>query len=114
MVDISNIDTDAVISTKTTVINIEINKCIQLTYLKEGRAKRTYVYGLEHFITDQKKIKQYVKSLQVDLATSLVENEDGEGRKRFGFNGKHGQKIKEKLMTDLKIGSDKIECNQIS
>lgn len=112
MVDISNISVDKFINNKNNQI-IEASRTIELTYIKIKKAKRTYIYGLEYFITDQKKLLAFVKSLQSELATGMVNDEDDTGRKRFGFNGKHGEEIKNKLIS-LGIPSEKIECGQIS
>lgn len=114
MVDISDINIDNAISAKnTTVINIEGDKRIELLYLKQGKAKRTYMYGLEFFLVNQKEMTSYIKNLQKELATGMVENTDEYGRKRVGFNGKKCQAIKELLIHDLKISADKIDTKEI-
>lgn len=116
MVDISNINNINLknLSEKETSENSNDSvKKIRLIYLKQGKAKRTYIYNLEYYITDQKKLTSFVKKLQTELATGMVNDKDEYNISRFGFNGKHGDSIKNKLINELGIQSDKIECSQI-
>ncbi len=96
---------------------------IELKTFKEKKTHRTYIYNLDKFVTDGKKVEEIISNLKKKvLATSCIEKEAEPGAgagagagavvggKIYGFQGEHGAKIKKYLIdnnfvkdTDFKI-----------
>ena len=98
----------------------QIDKRITIRFLKEKRTTRTYIEGLEDFISEDQ-INELIKKIK-KLGTSYLKrtDEDTEDDKKtktkksstsyiaHGFNGDHKTKIIKFLMEDYKIPKDKI------
>lgn len=107
--DISNINFELVVKPGNTSIGIltNLDKHVEIRFLKEKRTSRTYLIGLEDFV-DEKQLDKVVKKMQTKLATGLKTGEV-DGKKTFGFNGDHVKFMKKYLVDELKIPSDKIQ-----
>jgi hypothetical protein len=85
----------------------KINKKISLYYVKDKRAKRTYIMGLKHFINNEE-LQNLSKKLQKSMGTNSFINEEGE----CGFNGDYTNDtakksiIKECVLTNTTIGKE--------
>lgn len=107
--DISTFSNIKNIDDEKTKVYFEIDKKIKLKFLKEKRTTRTYISGLEHFFTAEE-IEKLTNSLKKKLATGIIKKnkEDSENEFEYGFNGDHINRIKNILINDLNIESDKI------
>ncbi len=103
----------------------EIDKHIEIRFLKEGRRNKTYVYGLGDYIEiadkgdkadkvidkekeKEKELLKFVEKLQKKLGTSVLW-EEKDGKKYFGFGGDHVNTIKNIVISELKVPKDKIK-----
>jgi translation initiation factor 1 (eIF-1/SUI1) len=85
-----------------------IDRRIKLRFIKEKKASRTYIEGLDKFF-EIDKIKTMVKTIQKKLSTGYNSNSDEDGNIiSHGFNGDHKERIKKFLVEDYKIPEDKI------
>ncbi len=98
----------------------QIDKRVTIRFLKEKRTTRTYIEGLEDFLTEEQ-INDLIKKIK-KLGTSYLkrtdeETEDDKKTKTkksttpaiaHGFNGDHKTKIIKILMEDYKIAKEKI------
>jgi len=82
----------------------EIDKKIHIRILKEGKATRTYIEGLQRFYTDDE-CKEIGNKIKKSLSTSYFYKEEN---KSHGFNGDHKLRLKDILQKNYKIPSDKI------
>jgi hypothetical protein len=82
----------------------EIDKKIYLRILKEGRATRTYIEGLDKFYTDDE-AKNIGNKIKKNLSTSYFYKEEN---KSHGYNGDHKLRLKELLQKEYKIPQNKI------
>jgi hypothetical protein len=107
--DISNINFELVVKPGNTSIGIltNLDKHVEIRFLKEKKTSRTYLIGLEDFI-DEKQLDKVVKIIQTTLATGLT-TKKVDGKKRFGFNGNHVNFMKKYLVEKLNIPLDKIQ-----
>jgi translation initiation factor 1 (eIF-1/SUI1) len=90
-------------------INIlnEIDKHIRIRFLKEGRASRTYIEGLEGFFTTEQ-VKEIINNIKKSLSTGyFCKNEDN--NISHGYNGDHMERIRKILVDKYKVPSDKIK-----
>ena len=102
MVDISSIqkkDTNAVFA--------DIDKIVTIRWLKEKKTSRTYVTGLQDFISTEE-IKKIVKTLKEKLGTGAVEVKNDD-KSEYGFQGDHKEKIKKFLIEQVCIPEKKIK-----
>jgi translation initiation factor 1 (eIF-1/SUI1) len=90
-------------SSEQEILN-EIDKKIYLRMLKEGKATRTYIEGLERFFTDVE-CKEIGNKIKKKLSTSYFYKQEN---KSHGYNGDHRLRLKEILQKEYKIPSDKI------
>jgi len=72
---------------------------IDIKYMKDGRAHRTFVYNLEHYIPDKKIRDQHIKKMQQQFGTSCVYKSTPFGN-AYGFGGDFSTKIKEYLISN--------------
>lgn len=86
----------------------EIDKHIEIKFLKEGRRNKTYIYGLSDYIDGEKELQKCIEKLQKRLGTSLIE-EEKDGKKFYGFGGDHVNILKKFAIDELKIPKDKIK-----
>lgn len=86
----------------------EIDKHIEIKFIKEGRRNKTYIYGLDDYIEDKKELKKCVEKLQKKMGTSLLE-EEKDGKKCYGFGGDHVNTLKIFVINDLKVPKDKVK-----
>lgn len=105
--DISNLTIGTNTRERDANIMTEIDKHVEIKFLKKGRHKKTYVFGLHDFIEKEKDLKKGIEALQKKLGTSVVEEEE-DGKKGFGFGGDHVAEIKKLIQTDFKIPKEKI------
>lgn len=71
---------------------------IELKNFKEKKTTRTYIYNLDKFISDPKKLEDVISTLKKKvLATSCIEKDTDTG-KIYGFQGIHEIKIKKYLI----------------
>jgi translation initiation factor 1 (eIF-1/SUI1) len=71
---------------------------IELKNFKEKKTTRTYIYNLDKFITDEKKLEDVITTLKKKiLATSCIEKNTETG-KIYGFQGIHEVKIRKYLI----------------
>lgn len=99
------------LKSKDSNLMTEIDKHIEIKFLKEGRRNKTYIYGLSDYMTGDNKdtnLTKFVEKLKKKLGTSMVE-EEKDGKKYFGFGGDHVDVIKNIIIADLKIPRDKIK-----
>ena len=82
----------------------EIDKKIYIRILKEGKATRTYIEGLNKFYGDDE-CKEIGNKIKKNLSTSYFYKEEN---KSHGFNGDHKLRLKELLQKNYKIPIDKI------
>ena len=90
-------------SSEQEILN-EIDKKIYIRILKEGKATRTYVEGLNRFYSDDE-CKEIGNNIKKKLATSYFYKEEN---KSHGFNGDHKLRLKDLLQKNYKIPEDKI------
>ncbi len=87
----------------------EIDKHIRLRFLKEGRASRTYIEGLEGFFTDEQ-VKTIASSIKKTLSTGYLCKTDENGViVAHGYNGDHIERIKKILIEKYNVPNDKIK-----
>ena len=87
----------------------EIDKHIEIKFIKEGRRNKTYIYGLGDYIEGgDKELIKYVEKLQKRLGTNLIK-EEKDGKKFYAFGGDHVNVIKKYIIDDLKVSTDKIK-----
>jgi translation initiation factor 1 (eIF-1/SUI1) len=86
---------------------VVIDMKVILKCIKEGKATRTYIYGLEDFLSGEK-LEILIKNLPKKLGTSLFKKEEN-GKKMYGYSGDHRMEIKEILIKE-KVPKDKISC----
>jgi IS5 family transposase len=98
----------------------QIDKRITIRFMKEKRTTRTYIEGLEDFLSEET-IGELIKKIK-KLGTSYLKRteEESEDDKKIktkktstpaiahGFNGDHKLKIIKILTEDYKIPKDKI------
>lgn len=83
-----------------------IDKNVTIRYIKEGKAARTYIDGLEYFVTDLNDINIIVKDIQKKLSTGYFKNKE---TNNHGFNGEHKLKIEKILINSYNIPKNKIK-----
>ena len=89
------------------ILNL-IDRRIKLRFMKEKRASRTYIEGLEKFF-DEEKIKIMTKVIQKKLSTGYTTKSDENNIVLgHGYNGDHKERIKKYLVEDYNIPADKI------
>lgn len=93
-------------SAKTSGDSIEISDTnkIKLRYVRDGRRKFTYLYGLDMFVLAESR-KGLLKSYQKELGAIMTEIKDptiGGNAKTVGFSGDHTIALKRMLTRDLK------------
>ena len=84
------------------VIN-NMTNLVTLRYIKDGKAARTYIEGLQFFFTTVE-VKTIAKDIQKKLSTGYFSN--GESH---GFNGDHRIKLEKMLHTQYNIPKNKIK-----
>lgn len=87
----------------------EIDKHIEIKFLKEGRRNKTYIYGISDYVEGgEKELKKCIEKLQKKLGTSVLE-EEKDGKKYYGFGGDHVNVLKTFVLNDLKVPKDKVK-----
>ena len=86
----------------------ELDKKITIKFKKFKGKNKTYVYGLEN-ILDNQKLEEFLKKIKKKLACGAVFTEDSEKIKMIEIMGDHRLKIKEIIIDDKLITEDKIE-----
>jgi translation initiation factor 1 (eIF-1/SUI1) len=85
-----------------------IDRRIKLRFIKEKKASRTYIEGLEKFF-DEETIKTLTKVIQKNLSTGYTaKTDDNNVVIGHGYNGDHKERIKQFLITKYNIPADKI------
>lgn len=85
----------------------EINKKIEIKYIKQKKENRTYITGLDIFMTDEKERVDLIKTLKKALGASSVTKIEND-KEIIGFSGNHIEKVKKYFIEKLKIPKDKI------
>lgn len=86
-------------------VNINnFNNKIDVRYLKDKKSKRTFISGLQYFLSDDE-IKNLVLVLKKKLGAGVSERESENGIE-YGFQGDHLRKIKEMIMENAKVPKD--------
>ena len=106
--DISGITIGNNLKASNLTVIAEIDKHIEIKFLKEGRRNKTYVYGLDGYIEEKKDLEKFIEKLQKKLGTSLI-GEEKDGKKIYAFGGDHVNVIKTIVINDLKIPKDKVK-----
>jgi len=91
------------INTEAQILN-EIDKKIYIRILKEGKATRTYIEGLDKFFSKEE-CKNIGNKIKKNLSTSYYFKEDNCSH---GYNGDHKLRLKDILIKDYKIPVNKI------
>ena len=97
-------DKDEILNETEDEILNEIDKKIFIRLLKEGKATRTYIEGLNKFFKETEAINMS-NTIKKKLATSYFYKKNFESH---GFNGDHKLRLKDMLHKDYKIPLDKI------
>jgi len=95
------------VSNQQTVLE-ELDKKITLKFKKFKGKNKTFVYGIEN-ILDEQKIEDFIKKIKKKLGCGGVFTEDEDNVKMIEFMGDHRIKIKELIIEDKLISEDKIE-----
>lgn len=95
------------VSTQQNVLE-ELDKKIIIKFKKFKGKNKTYVYGLENLL-DEQKLEEFLKKIKKKLACGCVFTEDAEKVKMIEIMGDHRLKIKEIIVEDKLITEDKIE-----
>jgi len=84
----------------TTEKNIleQIDRKLTIKYMKEGKASRTYIYGLMSYINSEEDIMKHMKKLQKSMGTSLFKTYDDNNKIIVGFGGEHIRTIYEYII----------------
>ncbi len=96
----SNSDEQVALNQIDTKVILKFKKC-------KGKNK-TYVYGLE-VVLEKQKLDDFLKKTKTKIGCGGVFSVDDQGVKMIEFMGDHREKIKEFLLEDKVIASDKIE-----
>lgn len=92
----------------------EINKKIEIKFFKEKKTSRTYIEGLEGFISEKQTRDEIAKELRIALGTAScikpleIDGKTIDGKEMIGFNGNHVDQIIKYLVTKRNIPSNKI------
>ena len=108
MVDITNTNFGQTLKETNSAVLTNIDKCIEIRYMKEKKKSFTYVAGLENFIEKEKDIEKFTSMLQKKLACGQKQKVEN-GKTSYGFNGDHIKNLKKIIMTELKVPEDKIK-----
>ena len=84
----------------------DIDKRIVLKFMKEGKTSRTYIIGLDKFMTEET-LKDLIKSLPKTLGTSSIKKEH-ENSYIYGFSGDHVNTIYDILIKKKIASKDQI------
>ena len=93
----------------------QIDKRVTLRFMKEKKTSRTYIEGLEDFLSEDQ-INEIIKKIK-KFGTSYLKRTDEDGEDKtskkpvaiaHGFNGDHKTKIIKMLTEEYKIPKDKI------
>ena len=82
----------------------DMTNLITLRYIKDGKAARTYIYGLELFVTTPEEVIKIAKEIQKKLSTGYFNQNNS-----HGYNGDHRLKIEKLLHTQYNIPKNKIK-----
>jgi translation initiation factor 1 (eIF-1/SUI1) len=83
-----------------------LNKLITLRYIKDGKASRTYIDGLELFFDNDNTLNKLLKDIQKRLSTGYFKNKE---TNNHGFNGDHRLNISKLLTNNYDIPKNKIK-----
>ena len=89
------------IEDETTMLN-KIDDKITLKFIKNGKAARTHIIGLNYFLDDHHKI---AKEIQKKLSTGYLYIKE---TNEHCYNGEHKLKLERILINDYKISKSKI------
>lgn len=92
-----NKDDDFDENTDTNILE-QIDRKLIIKYMKEGRASRTYVYGLMSYINSEEDIMKHMKKLQKSMGTSLFKTYDDKKKIIIGLGGEHIRTIYEYII----------------
>lgn len=92
---------------KDDIALLEIDKQVQIKFMKEKKTSRTYIIGLCDFLEGDKLIK-FVNGLKKRLGTGMVESEQN-GKIVYGFQGDHRNTIEGIIVSELQIPKTKIK-----
>lgn len=106
--NIGNISIGNNVKENTTSIMAEIDKHIEIRFLKEGRRNKTYLYGFCDYV-EEKNLKKIIEKIQKNLGTSVKE-EEKDGKKFYAFGGDHVSTLKKIMLNEFKIPQDKIKA----
>jgi hypothetical protein len=107
--DISNLTIGSNAKSSNSSLMAEIDKHIEIKFLKEGRRNKTYIYGLGDYVEGgEKELKKCIEKLQKKLGTSVLE-EEKDNKKYYGFGGDHVNTLKTFVLNDLKVPKDKVK-----
>lgn len=86
-----------------------ISKKVEIKYIKAGKDKRTYIYGLTHFMPDKKEREKLVKQLKCDLGSGgVIRNDEQTGEEKIGMTGNHSERIAKILIEKYNIPAQRI------
>lgn len=80
---------------------LSLDKKIEMRYLKDGKAYRTFVFNLEHFIKEKKELDVIIHGIKKTFGTSCKYKETDFGY-GYGFAGDCSTKVKRYLI-DKKV-----------
>ncbi len=86
----------------------ELDKKIILKYRKIKGKNKTHIYGIEK-VLDAEKLEDFLKKIKKKLGCGGVVSEDEEKTYVIEFMGDHRLKIKEMLLEEKVLPSNKIE-----
>ena len=100
------VDVDQIINTGNTAF---VDKYVTLQFFKEKKTSRTYIIGLDGFMTPDE-VKNFVIGAKKKLGTAILEKQDETFGTMYGFNGDHRSRIQE-FLTAAKIPEEKIKIS---
>jgi translation initiation factor 1 (eIF-1/SUI1) len=87
----------------------EIDKHVEIIYMKDGRRHKTCVYGL-HSYHDDKSLKKFISKLKKNLGSNVIKDENNAKMgPAYIFSGKHIDIIRNAIISELEIPENKIK-----
>ena len=83
----SNHESDNDMSTTQNLLS-QIDRKLILKYMKEGKASRTYILGLEGYLKQDEQLT-LMKDIQKKLGTSLLKKMTEDNKPIYGLGGDH-------------------------
>jgi translation initiation factor 1 (eIF-1/SUI1) len=84
-----------------------IDRKVILKHIKDGKGWRTYIIGLDGFMTPNN-LDTFTSKLKKTLGTALLKKEE-DGKIMFGYSGDHRKEISEIIIKEKLVPKDKIK-----